>query len=206
MNNFDLDDVLNDLNFNNLNNSNDNSNIDYTNFFRGLISHHGFASNDGPDNGFSCYIKDPDRTIDGTMIWVYRPAHSQIETELQKYCSAQRINKINSLGFKKEKYISLMPDITDRFIEEFKNSNLKFNRIGGGIGKKDNKGFFGRSGYFNHGIDFLNFAHGDYEFYKRFELFTINNSIVKVWEQIKWFKCLNRDNLFVDKFFSKDND
>lgn len=194
-----FDDFLN--NFGNSNNSS-NNNVNYEEFLRGVISHHGFSTNSGDTGGFSCYIKDPDGTNDGTMLWVSRQAHSQVVTELQKYCAEQRINKVHSLGFIKDKYIQIMPQIVDKFIEEFKNYDLKFKRIGGGVGKKDNKGFFGKSGYFNYGIDFSEFSKGNYDFFKKFELFTINNSIVTTWEKINWFKCLNRDNLFVDKFFS----
>lgn len=158
-------------------------------YLRKMIKFHGFGSN--TVGGFSCFMTDPSPfpVNEGTFLWKRSMAFSGIETSIQMFHSMARINRMVELGIPEDKYKEVIMLNIDEYLNGFKAIGIN-KEIGGGVELFGDRNSIEK----NLRIQVKNF---DCNALRRLELFTINNSIVKVWEKLRLFKVKNPDKLII---------
>ncbi len=164
-------------------------------FAKRVIEFHGFSSN--YVTGFSCYIPDSKEfpQTEGLLIWNYSNAYSRFETQIQKFSSKARIYRMNEmLSLNSIQYRNQIQNKILKYAETLLSID-NFKKIGNGVK------LFGNVNTFNIGADFTQLEN-NYIALKEFELWTINNPIVKFAENNGYFKCLNKDRLVYDEIYN----
>lgn len=167
-------------------------------FARKIIDLHGFSSNS--KMGFSCYIPDSKQYSqnEGLLIWNYSNAYKRFETQIQKFSAKARINRMEemlSLNYDEYKL-----EMMNR-IYNFKSTLLsisEFQEIGNGTN------VFDKTKIRNVGANFQYLLY-NLESLKKFEIWTINNPIVKFAEKMGYFKCQNTNKLAWDELLSNSS-
>jgi len=165
-------------------------------FAKRIIELHGFSSNSL--SGFSCYIPDTYQFSqnEGILIWNYSKAYSRFETQIQKFSAKARINRIKEmLNIDKLEYKSRLKEAINLYSDELLAIKC-FSRIGNGVR------LFNEYKIHNMGANF-SCLKNDLIALRQFEIWTINNPIVKFAEHEGYFECLNKQSLAWDEFFNE---
>ena len=172
-----------------------NQNIsDVERFARQLIKFHGFYSNE--ETGFSCYIPDqyPFSKKEGLLLWVFSHRHRRIETQLQKFHTFERINRMQKmLGISHKDYKEEISIAINQYIHLLRRVGC-FEEIGEGINLFDSELIW------NYAAD-IELLTRHPEYLKEIEKITIENPIVQFAIDWHYFRIKNKDQLIWDNFW-----